>query len=150
MTGITMKMKKEWAQTLFVREGLLQKEIAEKIDVSAVTINKWVKAGGWQKLKQSLIVTRTEQLNRIYAQIDELNSHILKKPEGERFADSKQADALAKLTAAAKTMETDASLADVIEVSRKILIYVRASIPAKAEELGRIFDDFIKETAAKA
>lgn len=145
MAKITQSMKKEWAQTLFVREGLTQKEIASKIGVSAVTINKWVKLGGWAKLKQSLITTRGEQLRRIYDQIDELNSDILTKEEGKRYADSKQADALSKLIVAAKTMETETSVADTIEVSRNVLNYVRAAAPEKAEELGRIFDDYIKD-----
>lgn len=145
MGSITAKMKKEWAQTLFVREGLTQKEIAAKTGVSAVTINKWVAAGGWKKLKQSLITTRGEQLTRIYDQIDELNSDILRKEEGKRYADSKQADALSKLIVAAKTMENETSIADTIEVSRNVLNYVRAAAPDKAEELALIFDDYIKE-----
>lgn len=147
MSDLKVSQKKAWAQTLFISEGLSQKEISAKTGVSAQTINKWVNEnnGKWKTLRTSMIVTRQEQLKRIYMQIQELNTFIMNRPEGERFANSKEADALSKLTTAARSLENDTSIADVIEVSKQVLQFVRRTMPEKAEELAIVFDEFIKE-----
>ena len=68
MSTLKGEQIKEWAQLLFVKEGLSQKEIAERTGKSAVTINRWVKEGEWTRLKQSLLVTREAQLSMMYMQ----------------------------------------------------------------------------------
>ena len=138
--------KKDWAKLLFTREGLTQKEIAAKIGVSAQSMTKWVKDNEWDRLRQSLLVTRDEQLKRLYMQLDELNSMIMKRPAGERFANSKEADTISKLTVSIRTMETDASIADIVEVCKRVLNYLRPISPTKAKETAEIFDDFIRDT----
>lgn len=142
-----VSLKKEYAKVLFTQEKLSQKEIAEKAEVSEQTITRWVNAdnGEWKRLRQSHIVTKTEQLARIYEQIDELNSAIRNLPAGERYASAKQADTLVKLTAAARNMESDASVSDVIEVSKRFLNWLKMLAPNKARELAPMFDDFIKD-----
>jgi len=145
---IRMKIseKKDWAKLLFTREGLSQKEIASKVGVSAVTINKWVKHDNWDLLKQSLLVTKDEQLRRLYLQLDELNTLIMSRPAGSRFPDSKEADTINKLTGSIRTMETDASIADIVEVCKRLLGWLRPINPVKAMEVGEVFDEFIRES----
>lgn len=137
--------KKEWAKLLYIRENLTQKEIAQKVGSSAVTINKWVKQERWDDLRRSMLVTRETQLNRLYMQLDELNAAIMLREEGKRFADYKEADAINKLTNAIKTLETDASIADIVEVGKRMLNWLRPINPDKAIEAARIIDDFIKD-----
>ena len=147
MGDIKLNQKKEWAQTLFVAEGMSQKEISAKTGISAQTINKWVNEndGRWKTLRTSMIVTRQEQLKRIYMQIQELNTFIMQREEGQRFANSKEADTLTKLSSAARNLENDTSIADVIEVSKQVLQFVRRQMPGKSEEIAIIFDEFIKD-----
>lgn len=144
---MNQKEKKEWGKTLFTRDGLSQKEAAEKVGVSEKTFSKWVNEndGEWKKLRQSIIVTKEEQIRRIYEQIDELNSKIKTRPEGERYAIKGEADTLVKLTASAKNLETDASIADIIEVSKRLLNFIRTIDLEKAKELSNYIDSFIKE-----
>lgn len=139
--------KKEWAKLLFTREPvkITQKELAKKVGVSERTMSKWVTNEGWEQLRQSVIVTKEEQLRRIYMQIEELNNAIFKRKEGERFASSKEGDTLNKLAAAARKLETEASIADVIEVSKRFLNWLRQSDFEKAKELSNLFDGFIKD-----
>ena len=40
--ALTNKQKRDWAQTLYTKEHLLQREIAAKVDVSPITICRWV------------------------------------------------------------------------------------------------------------
>ncbi|MFH1121788.1 MAG: helix-turn-helix domain-containing protein [Bacteroidota bacterium] len=140
--------KKDWAKLLYTKEGLSQKEVAGRTGVSTVTINKWVNANEaeWDKLRKSLLVTRDEQLRRLYMQLDELNTHIMLREKGSRFANSKEADTINKLTVSIRTLETDASIADIVEVCKRVLNYLRPISPEKAREMAMIFDDFIKDT----
>lgn len=145
MAGLTLVQKREWAQLLYTRENKLQKEIAEKVGVSAVTINKWVAKFNWDKLKQSMLITREEQLRRLYMQLDELNTFIMQRDEGQRFASSKEADAISKLAVAIRTLESDANIADIVEVFKRFLNWLRAISPEKAREIAAISDDFIRD-----
>jgi transcriptional regulator with XRE-family HTH domain len=144
--GLKNSQKKEWAQFLITKEGMTQKEAAEKVGVSVVTMNKWYRDGEWAKLKQSMLVTRQEQLNRLYMQLEELNNHIMKREEGERFANSKEADSISKLAIAIKTMETEASIADIVEVSKRLLNWMRKYNDSRTVEIANIFNDFIKDS----
>lgn len=149
MSTLKGEQIKEWAQLLFVKEGLSQKEIAERTGKSAVTINRWVKEGEWTRLKQSLLVTREAQLSRMYMQLDELNSAIMKREEGQRFASSKEADTISKLANAIRTMESEASIADIVEVSKRLLNWLRPVNPALAKEVANVINDFISEILKK-
>lgn len=139
--------KKEWAKLLYTREPvkLSQKEVARRVGVSERTMSIWVRNEQWDQLRYSIIVTKEEQLRRIYMQIEELNNAIFQREEGARFATSKQADTLSKLTTAAKKLETEASIADVIEVSKRFLNWLRQTDFEKAKELSFLFDAFIKD-----
>ena len=137
--------KKELAKLLFISEKLTQKEICARVDVSEKTLSKWVNVEDWKRLRQSLIVTKEEQLRRIYDQIDELNQVISKREPGSRYANSKDADTLSKLTAAAKNLESEASVSDIISVSKKFLNWLRPVDIDKAKEFSGYMDSFIKD-----
>ena len=146
MAGLTIKQKKEWAYTEYVISNLSQKEVATKVGVSAVTMSKWAKENNWDGLRRQMLVTREKQLGRLYAQFDELTRAIEQKPEGERYANSKEADTLNKLTGAIRALETEASVADIVEVSKRVLSWLRPINAVKAFELSGVFNDFIKHT----
>lgn len=135
----------QWAESLFVDQGFTQKEVSVKTGVSTVTINKWATAEDWEGKRASMLVTRKEQLKLIYAQIKELNTKIFKREEGERFANSKEADALSKLVVAARNFETDTSIADIVDVSTNFLEWLRQFDPIKAGEVANLIDDYIKD-----
>jgi len=144
-------LKKEHAKLLFTQEKLSQKEIAERVNVSEQTITKWVNAnnGEWRRLRQNLIVTKKEQLSRIYEQLDEITEEIQKREKGKRYVNSKEADILVKLTAAAKNLETETSLAEIIEVGMRFLNWMRPVDLEKAKEFSGYFDGFIKDQLKK-
>lgn len=146
MAGLTNKQKKEWAYTEYVTNNLSQKEVAAKVGVSANTMNKWVKQGNWDELRRQMLVTREKQLSRLYLQFDELTRAIEQRPEGERYANSKEADTQNKIAGTIRSLETEASVADIVEVSKRLLNYLRPINPEKAIEVAGIFNDFIKHT----
>ena len=149
---LTIKEKKGWAKLLYLKSELTQKEIAEKVGVSEKTLSKWVndEADNWEILKSSYVITREQELRRIYIQISELNKSISSREDGCRYANSKEADILSKLGAAAKSMEHDASISETITVFKEFTDFVREVDFSKAKELVVFMDAFVKMKLSKS
>jgi transcriptional regulator with XRE-family HTH domain len=143
MGNLTIAQKKEWAKLLFLRENLTQKEIAERVGVSAVTINKWVKNERWEDLRVSITITKEEQIKNLYRQLAEINNAIAER-DGNKFATPAEADTITKLANAIEKMETDVGLADIQSSFRKFLSWLRTFDLPEAQRLVNLFDDFIK------
>ena len=61
--GISNHQKKEFAKTLyFANKELSQKELAQRVEVTEKTIAKWIAEGEWTVLRQSLIVSKKDQI----------------------------------------------------------------------------------------
>lgn len=144
MANLTNKQKKEWAGVLYLKENLTQAEIAEKVGVSRVTVNKWIKSEMWEKHKAGITITREEQIGNMYRQVAEINRNIEEREEGKRFASPKEADSLIKLASAIKQMEGDAGIADIISVGTRVIEWLRQVDLEKAKEFTRYIDAFIK------
>lgn len=144
MADLTNAQKKDWAKVLYLKENLTQKEIAQKVSVTEKTIGKWIESENWEQYKSSLIVTKEQELRRIYMQINELNTFIFAREEGQRFANSKEADTLTKLTAATRSLETETSISDVMEVAMKVCDFIKKDDLLKSQEMSNFFDAFIK------
>lgn len=143
---ITNEQKKEWAKTLFVKERLPQKEIAEKVGVSPATMTKWVNENDsqWKKLQKNLFLTREEQMAHLLDELVQINESIKLKPVGLQFADSKLADVRRKLIKDIKELETSAAIPEVIHSCKKLLEFVRDTDLKEAQRIAGIVDAFIK------
>lgn len=143
--GTPIQQKKEHAKLLYTSQGITQQNIlAERVGVSKQTINKWINSEGWEKLRASLIITSEAELRRFYTQVTELNDHIMKKPEGERFANSKEADVLIKLAGAIRHLETDVSIGEVMEVLKKLINFISKEDLEAAKLLTTWADIYVK------
>lgn len=145
MADLTNVQKKEWAKTLYLRENLTQQEIADRVGCSRVTVSNWVRAGKWEEQKVGITLTRQEQVGNLYRQVAEINRTIADRPEGERFATSKEADILGKLAAAISKMEQEIGIADIISVLTSFIEWLRPLDLEKAKEITRFADAFIKD-----
>ena len=144
MTNLTNTQKKEWAKTLYLRENLTQQEIADRIGVSRVTVSNWMRAGKWEEQKVGITLTRQEQVANLYRQVAEINRTIASRPEGERFATTREADTLGKLAAAISKMEQEVGIADMISVLTGFIDWIRPSDIEKARDITRVADAYIK------
>ncbi|MDR1102954.1 MAG: helix-turn-helix domain-containing protein [Tannerella sp.] len=140
------EQKKELAKLLFLHEALTQKEIAARVGVSEVTLSKWVNAEQWESYRVSITMTKEEQLRNLYRQLAEINSAILLKEEGKRFAGKAEADTITRLTNAIEKMEGDTGISNIVAISKKFLSWVRKFDLAKAQEIAPLFDAFIKDS----
>lgn len=143
MAELSIKQKKEWAKTLYVHQRLSQKETAEKVGVSTKSLNQWVNKEHWDTLRVSLVLTKEEQLRNIYAQLNELTGFIQTKEEGKRYANSAEADTISKLSKAAKDLETETGISEIIETFKLFTNWLKGFDLPKAQELTRLQDDFI-------
>lgn len=145
MAALTNQQKKAWAKTLFLKENLTIIEIAERVGASRQTISRWIKVEKWETLKTSLTLTREEQIAMLYRQVAEINKSIAERPEGERFATSKEADVLGKLASAINKMESDVGIKDICEVGTKFIEWLRPVDLDRAKDIAAIYDAFIKD-----
>ncbi|HLW09769.1 MAG TPA: hypothetical protein VKX35_05170 [Fermentimonas sp.] len=143
MTKLTNKQKKEWAQLLFTKENLTQKEIAERVGISQVTMSKWANEGKWEDLKVSITITREEQLKNLYRQLAQMNEAIAER-EGQRYPTPAEADTINKLASAIEKMESEVGLNDVLSTFKAFLTYLRKFNIEEAQRLVPLFDDFVK------
>ncbi len=144
MDAVTRHKMKEWAEMLFLRANYTNQEIAEKVGVSISTIGKWMKQDRWQEKKARIITTRSEELNRIYEQLNNVNDMIMSRPRDIRFANNKEADIISKLTAAARNLENDVSIANIIDVFTEYTDWLRQHDIKKAKEHIHLMDEFVK------
>lgn len=144
--GRTLKQdtKKKNAKALFITGQYQQKEIAELVGVTVQTISRWVNSEKWDVELASLTITKEKQLARYYAQINEINEAISERDKGQRYANSKEADTLNKLSAAAQKLESETGVRDIVDVSIGLLEWVRGFDVKKAKELSDLFDGYIK------
>jgi len=153
MKEMTMKMKRDYARMLFLKDNLMQKEIAERVGASEQTICKWKQDDNWENLKANFVISRQETLSRTYAQINQIFAQLEAPDEagiGNRSISSKEADTLSKLAAAAKCLESDLSISTYIDVFIKFGNWLRDVDFAVAQKLTEYQDTFIKEQLRNA
>lgn len=139
---LTIAQKKEWAQMLFLANQLTQKDIALKVGVTEHTMSKWVNAGHWEKLRKSLLTSKSEILRNLYNFLDRLNE---KLNDEESFGDTKTADMYVKYTAAINNLETETSIAQLMDAGQRFHKYLQTIDPKFALDVLNHYDKFIKD-----
>lgn len=113
MTKAETEKKKSLARSLYLA-GMEQNEIAEKVDVSRVTISKWVNAEGWKEARAAKNVTRPELVNKLLLTIDKLITEVNESEDPTLIAGL--GDKLAKLSSVIERLDKKANVVDAIEV----------------------------------
>lgn len=113
MTKAEIEKKKSLARSLFL-SGMEQTEIAEKVDVSRVTISKWCTYEGWKEARAAKNVTRPELVNKLLLTIDTLITQVNSSDDPTLIAGL--GDKLAKLSAVIEKLDKKANVVDAIEV----------------------------------
>jgi hypothetical protein len=87
-------------------------------------VSKWVNENdsAWKRERQRLLISKQDQLNSFYSQLEKLNEQI---EDGDGIPDTKQADIQIKLTAAIRNLETDLAIADIIESGMRFIKHIQ-------------------------
>lgn len=142
MTKAEIEKKKSLARSLFL-SGMEQTEIAEKVDVSRVTISKWCTADGWKEARAAKNVTRPELVNKLLLTIDTLITQVNESNDPALVAGL--GDKLAKLSAVIEKLDKKANVVDVIEVFMafsKWIEYRSIIDPEVTPELVRVINKY--------
>lgn len=113
MTKVETEKKKSLARSLYLA-GMEQNEIAEKVEVSRVTISKWCNADGWKEARAAKNVTRPELVNKLLLTIDKLITEVNESEDPSLIAGL--GDKLAKLSSVIEKLDKKANVVDAIEV----------------------------------
>ena len=105
--------KKEFARILYM-QGDAQKSIAEKVGVSAVTINKWVADGKWESAKAAANITRPELVNKLLNAVNKLLDQVNESKDPSVLAGL--TDKLSKFASVIEKLDKKANIVDAIEV----------------------------------
>lgn len=108
-----LETAKEHARLLYM-SGEPQKVIADKVDVSAQTVNKWVNDEGWQEQRAASNITRPELVNKLLLTINRLIEQVNESDDPD--AVNGLGDKLAKLSTTIERLDKKASIVDVVEV----------------------------------
>lgn len=147
---MTLSEKQYFAKILYTTEKLEQKLIAKKVGVSEKTVGKWVNDFNWKALRNRLLVGKEEILNSLYEQLDELTRKIRERAPGERYADTKEADSLIKLTASARNLETELAIADLVESGKRFIKHLQANGSIEqVVQFADLWHSFIQESISK-
>ncbi len=141
--------KKQKAKSLFLTGQYSQKEIAEITGISEKTISKWVNdpKENWEEMKVSLLTTRSNELRRLYKMLSILNEDIDIRSDKKIPINSKEADALLKLTTAIKNLETETSIAEKVEVGSEFINMIRKEDTELAKTVTTWFDIYLNQFA---
>ncbi len=113
MTKAETEKKKSLARSLYMA-GMEQQEIAEKVEVSRVTISKWCNTEGWKEARAAKSVTRSELVNKLLLTIDTLITQV--NESGDPALIAGLGDKLAKLSSVIEKLDKKANVVDAIEV----------------------------------
>jgi transposase len=132
--------KKAVAKTLYIT-GTLQKVIAERLSVSPVTVNRWVKDGGWEAIRSARNVTRPEIVNKLLASISKMLDKVLEEGEGDNAdAFDGLGDKLSKLATTIERLDKKANIVDAVEVFEDFHMWL-----ANRQHIDKsITDEFLK------
>lgn len=146
MASLKNEQKKSLAKEIYLLGSYTLEEIASKVGTTRQTVGRWAKSEGWDELKAGMTITREQILKNMYRQIDEINSGILQREAGQRFANAKEADILAKLAAAIDKMEREAGLADMVSVGMRFCEWLRKADIDMGKQVASLWDAFLKDS----
>lgn len=141
--------KKAKAKSLYLTGQYNQKEIAELVEVSEKTVSKWANdpEDKWDEMKVSLLTSRNSELKRLYKMLQNINDSIDEKTELKIPINSKDADAVLKLTAAIKNLEIETSIAEKVDVGTAFINLVSKEDTELAKQISKWFDIYLNQFA---
>lgn len=149
MNKAETEKRKALARALYL-SGMEQQEIADKVEVSRVTISKWATAGGWKEARAAKSITRPELVNKLLLTIDTLITQVNASDDPTLIAGL--GDKLAKLSAVIEKLDRKANVVDAIEVFMAFSKWIeyRSSIdpeltPALIRAINKYQDLYITE-----
>lgn len=147
MAPLNRQQQKEYAKHLFLNEkNITRKEIAQRVGSTEQTVGKWAVEGKWEELRKSTLTSKEELMAWMYDQIAGIRVAIDKREPEKQLATANEADAINKLAAAIKKLETETGITQKVEVGKQFLVWLRAADAELALRFLPLYDAFIKDS----
>ena len=141
---LTKGQKKSIAKELYLHGDYTLEEIADKVGSTRQTVSRWSHEEGWAEIKASMTVGKEKTLKHLYAHVQTINDAILSREGEERAPTPKEADTIAKLSAAIAKLEQESGIREYVSAGMAFLGWLRETDPKKAVEFSVAWDAFIK------
>ncbi len=128
---LSISDKQYLAKILYTREHLDGKVVAKRVGVSERTMSDWVNKFNWKSLRNRMLLSKEDQINALYEELEQIAAEIRLKKEGSRYADTKTADIRIKTTAAIRNLETDLAIADLVESGIRFIKHLQRTDSAQ-------------------
>lgn len=94
--------------------GETQESIAERVGVSRISVNRWVKQYEWEKQRAARTITRSELTNKLLVTIDRLIEQVNNSDDPKLMENL--GDRLSKMSAVVEKLDKKANIVNIIEV----------------------------------
>lgn len=125
LTKAEIASKKALAYTLYTENGFEQKLISEKIGISEKTISKWKVEENWNEGREEAKTGISKRRKRLLSTLDSMLDQIEQRNPPFNVPDSKETDAINKITSAIQKLETELSLAHKTETGKRFVTYIQ-------------------------
>ncbi|MFM2385688.1 MAG: hypothetical protein RL660_445 [Bacteroidota bacterium] len=137
--------QRQLAKELYLQTNKTLEEIAAIVQVNRGTVSTWCKAENWEAIKNAQSQTPERVVQAMFAELEQLNSYIANKPEGKRYADSKESDARNKIILSIKRMQTQIALPQYVAVLVRFLEYLQKANIDLSKQVATIANDFLND-----
>lgn len=140
--AVRKEIEKEYAKLLFIKHGLNQKQVAERVKVTEKTLAKWIIDGKWNDQKRSLMSTRTNIIRELENQIELWKDAIANRED--KLVSSKEADMLIKLVSGIKKFETEIGVGEIVTTMMELISFIQPIDFEFSKRLSGYADAYIK------
>lgn len=148
--NLSIQQKKDYAKVLFLKHNLTQKEIAEEVGVSEVSMSHWVNEGRWENMRKSLTTTKAEQLAFLYDIMAKLTEEGKKALEDDDPDTNPDTDAISKISKSIERLEKDAGVGEMIQTGIAFISFVEKEDIEPAKIISHWFYLFIQDKMQSA
>ena len=142
--GSLYNQRKEFARHLYMNEDMPIRDIAVLVNADEATIREWIKAGAWEGLKCSLLISKKNQLKQYYSELQKIDQAL----KEDKNPNPKNMDAHLKYTTYIKNLEVQLTPSEIIEVFDTFTRWLRRKDPALTQKLVVHLDAYVKQKMA--
>lgn len=146
--ALSKAQQKEWAQELFIRGDITQKEIADKVGVAEKTIGRWADDNNWDAARKTMLTTKKNQLELLYEMLDLLNQAGVASLKDDDPKTNPDADKIIKITNSIKKLENSTGIGEMIDTLKALISFVIKEDFEAAQLINKWGDLFIKDRLA--
>ena len=140
--GLSKTKEKDFAKSLFINEKISIKEIADRVGVNEKTVAKWAKLEKWEDMRVSLVTVKSEQLSKLYLQLQKLNEHIATTKNN--IPSAGDVDTISKLTSSINRLEVDSSIGEIISIGKDFISFMEKVEYPDTKKVAVVYNSFIQ------